>query len=77
MPKAWYITSAPSITANWKAPDGDKWVVPFGGGVGKIFAIGKQKLNGQVSAYWNAVKPETLDGPDWTLRAQLVFMFPQ
>ncbi|MDB9961171.1 hypothetical protein OAD62_03665 [Oceanihabitans sp.] len=77
MPKAWYITSAPSITANWKAPDGDKWVVPFGGGVGKIFAIGKQKLNGQVSAYWNAIKPETLDGPDWTLRAQLVFMFPQ
>ena len=77
LPKAWYITSAPSITANWKAPEGDKWIVPFGGGMGKIFAIGKQKLNGQISAYWNAVKPETMDGPDWTLRAQLVFMFPQ
>lgn len=77
LPKAWYITSAPSITANWKAPEGDKWIVPFGGGMGKIFAIGNQKLNGQVSAYWNAVKPETMDGPDWTLRAQLVFMFPK
>jgi len=43
--------------------------------MGKIFAIGNQKINGQVSAYWNAVKPETMGSPDWTLRAQLVFMF--
>lgn len=77
LPKAWYITSAPAITVNWEAPEGDKWIVPFGGGMGKIFAIGKQKLNGSVNAYWNAVKPETTDGPDWTLRAQLVFMFPK
>jgi hypothetical protein len=51
--------------------------VPFGGGMGKIFAIGKQKLNGQVRAYWNAVKPDAVNGPDWTLIAQLVFLFPK
>ena len=75
--KAWYITSAPAITVNWEAPENNKWIVPFGGGMGKIFAIGKQKLNGQVSAYWNAVKPDAVDGPDWTLRVQLVFLFPK
>jgi len=77
LPKAWYITSAPAITVNWDAPENNKWIVPFGGGMGKIFAIGKQKLNGQVRAYWNAVKPDAVNGPDWTLIAQLVFLFPK
>ncbi len=77
LPNSWYLTSIPAITVNWNAPDGDKWTVPFGGGVGKIFAIGKQKMNGQVQAFWNAVKPESLDGPDWTLRLMLVFLFPK
>lgn len=77
LPKAWYLTSAPILSVNWNAPEGDKWIVPFGGGAGKIFVIGKQKFNGQISAYYNAVKPETLDGPDWSLRFQLVFLFPK
>lgn len=75
--KAWYITSSPIISVNWKATDNNKLILPFGAGVGKIFGIGKQKFNGQVSAYWNAVKPEAVNGPDWSLRAQLVFLFPK
>ncbi len=77
LPKAWYLTSAPIISVNWEAPENNKWILPFGAGAGKIFAIGKQKLNGQVSAYWNAIKPEISDGPDWTLRVQLAFLFPK
>jgi hypothetical protein len=77
LPKAWYLTSAPIISVNWNAPDNNKWIVPFGAGFGKIFAIGNQKFNGNLSAYWNAVKPEALDGPDWTFRAQLAFLFPK
>ena len=37
LPDGWYISSAPIITANWEADSGNKWTVPFGGGVGKIF----------------------------------------
>lgn len=77
LPKAWYLTSAPIISVNWEAPENNQWIVPFGAGFGKIFAIGKQKVNGNVSAYWNAVKPEAIDGPDWTLRFQLAFLFPK
>jgi len=77
LPKAYYLTVQPIITVNWNAPDGDKWVVPFGGGAGKVFAIGKQKFNFNTSAYWNAVKPETLDGPDWSVRFLLAFLFPK
>jgi hypothetical protein len=77
LPNAWYLTSSPSISANWKAEEGNKWIVPFGGGFGKIFAIGPQKLNGNITGYWNAVKPDNVDGPDWTLRLQLAFLFPR
>ncbi len=71
----WYLTSAPILTANWEAESGNQWTVPFGGGVGKVFKVGKQAMNGQVSAYHNVEKPEF--GPDWQLRVQLQFLFPK
>ena len=75
LPQGWYVSSAPIITANWKADGGDVWTVPFGGGVGKIFRIGKQPMNAQVQAFYNVAKPD--NGPDWTLRLQLQFLFPK
>lgn len=75
MPDGWYLTSAPIITANWKADSSNTWTVPFGGGVGKIFRIGKQPLNASVQCYYNVEKPD--NGPDWTLRFQLQFLFPK
>jgi len=71
----WYITSAPILTANWEAESGDQWTVPFGGGFGKIFKVGKQPINGQISAYYNVEKPES--GADWQLRAQVQLLFPK
>lgn len=45
LPNAWYLTSAPIITANWKAEGkGNKWTMPVGGGFGKVFRIGKLPL---------------------------------
>jgi len=75
MPGGWYLTSAPMITANWEADSDNRWTVPFGGGVGKIFSIGKQPVNGQVSAYYNVESPDS--GADWQLRVQLQFLFPK
>ena len=72
---AWYLTSAPINTANWEAPDGEEWTVPVGGGVGKLFRIGKLPVNGSATAYYNVEKPE--GGPDWQLRLQLQFLFPK
>ncbi len=75
MDNGWYLTSAPIITANWEADSNNTWTVPFGGGIGKIFRIGKQPLNAQVSAYYNVEKPAS--GADWQLRLQLQMMFPK
>jgi len=75
LPQGWYISSAPIITANWKSDSGNQWTVPFGGGFGKIFRIGKQPVNAQMQAFYNVEKPA--NGPDWTLRLQLQFLFPK
>jgi hypothetical protein len=76
-PDGWYLTSAPILTANWKADKaGDVWTVPLGGGVGKLFRLGqilpleghpiaKLPINTQLSAYGNVQHPES--GPKWQL----------
>ncbi|MFO1461954.1 MAG: neuromedin U [Verrucomicrobiota bacterium] len=75
LPNGWYLSSAPILTANWKESAKNAWVIPVGGGVGKIFHLGKLPLNGQIQAYYNVRTPE--DGPDWQLRVQLQFLFPK
>jgi len=75
MDHGWYLTSAPIITANWEAPSGSQWIVPFGGGPGKIFRVGKQPMNANIQAFYNAVKPDF--GPDWQFRLALTFLFPK
>jgi hypothetical protein len=70
-----YITSAPIITADWKAESSQRWTVPVGGGVGKIFHLGRLPVNTQLSAYYNVVTPD--DGANWQIRAQVQFMFPK
>ena len=78
LPDGWYLTSQPIITADWRAPAHDKWVVPFGGGVGRLFRVGKQPINAQVQAFYNAVRPTVgpLTGPTWSLRFQISLLFP-
>lgn len=75
LPKSWYLSSAPIITANWKAEAGNKWVVPFGGAVGKIFNIGKLPINAQLGGFYVAVKPE--GGANWQSRIQVQLLFPK
>lgn len=73
----WYLTSAPIITGNFSASSGDHWTVPVGGGVGKLWRIGKVglPLNTQLVPFYNAVTPDF--GPDWQLRFQFQFLFPR
>lgn len=72
----WYLTSSPVITANWAAEKSrDVWTAPVGGGVGKLFRVGKLPVNTQLAAYGNVPKPEF--GPDWQLRFHVQFLFPK
>ena len=73
-PNGWYLVSTPTITADWIADSGDRWIVPLGGGVGKIFKIGKQAMNASVQAFYNV--EQTVTAADWSLGLQLQFLFP-
>jgi hypothetical protein len=74
-PEGFYLTSAPILTVDWKADSSDRWTVPLGGGVGKIFHFGKLPVNAQLSAYYNVVRPDF--AANWQLRAQIQLMFPK
>jgi hypothetical protein len=75
LPDAWYLVSAPIITANWEASSGNKWTVPLGGGVGKLFKLDKLPINTQLQAFYNVERPDF--SADWQLRFQLQFLFPK
>ena len=70
----WYANSAPIITVDWKAAEGQKWKIPFGAGGGKLLFLGKLPVNLQSQAYYYVVKPDA--GPDWQLRFQVQVLFP-
>jgi len=70
-----YLTSAPIATVNWKADGGQKWTVPLGGGVGKIFHFGRLPVNTQIGAYYNVAHPD--NGANWQVRAQVQLLFPK
>ena len=71
----WYLISDMIITANWQADSGNQWTVPLGGGFGKMFAIGSQKMNTKLEAYYNVEKPD--GAPDWAFSWTLQFLFPR
>jgi hypothetical protein len=75
MRKGWYLTTGPIVTANWRASSGNVWIVPFGGGVGRIMKLGFQPVNITAQFYGNAVHPP--GASPWTMKMQIAFLFPK
>lgn len=73
--EGWYITWQPTLTANWEATNGGRWVVPVGGGVGRIMKLGFQPVNLAAQVYGNAVHP--VGASPWGMRLQIAFLFPK
>ncbi|MGH8120479.1 MAG: neuromedin U [Gammaproteobacteria bacterium] len=74
LPNGWYLSSSPSIVANWKADGANRWLVPLGGGFGRIFTIDNQRISALLESYYHVRSPEI--GPDWQLRFQVSFLYP-
>lgn len=73
--KGWYITWQPTLTANWEADNGGRWLVPVGGGVGRIMKLGFQPVNLTAQFYGNVVHPP--GASPWGMRLQIAFLFPK
>ena len=83
LPAGFYLLSAPSVVADWKRPAADRWTIPVGGGVGKVFAPGGTRVALTLQGYWTARGPTEswttqhpyTAPPDWTIRAGIALLF--
>jgi hypothetical protein len=74
LPKGFFFTTSPIITADWERPNDQRWIVPVGGGFGAVIKIGRFGLGLNAQAYWNAVTTDA--GGEWTLRLSAAGLFP-
>jgi hypothetical protein len=70
----WYLVSAPIITANWDAGSSDRWMVPLGGGIGKVLGSRSNSWALSLQAYANIIKPDA--APDWVVRFGIAAPLP-
>lgn len=73
--KGWYLTTAPLISANWEEQSDNRWTVPLGGGIGKVFKFEKMAMAVDVGAYYNVEKPRFAN--DWYTQILVNFLFPK
>jgi hypothetical protein len=69
LPRGWFITSKPNISANWEAPEDQRWLVALGGGGGKVFRVGNLGISLEAEFFGYPVRPDT--GPTWSARFDL------
>lgn len=71
----WYLTSSPEVTADWEKQRAERWVVPVGGGVGKIVKIGALPVNTYAQFFSNVEHPQGTS--NWSARLQIQLLFPR
>jgi hypothetical protein len=55
---------------------GVQWTIPVGGGVGRVFKIGKQHVNLKLAACYNVESANDSDDV-WNLQFSWTFLFPK
>jgi len=73
--KGWFAASSPINTFDWTSDMDNRCLIPFGGGVGRVFAIGKQPVSVFLGGYYNAVRPA--GNPDWQAVFTCTLLFPK
>jgi len=75
LPDGSYVTSNPTITANWMATGRERWTVPVGAGVGRLFTVRRQMIDAQAGVYYNVARPS--HASEWQFRFDVSFFFPK
>jgi hypothetical protein len=76
LPRGWYLTSNPTIVADWTQSPSERWLLPIGGGAGRSFNIRKQAVDSNLTLYRDAVRPANQFSPKWQMNLQFTFLFP-
>lgn len=70
----WALSSAPIITANWEAADGQEWTVPLGLGIARTTRFQRRPISIGAQYYYNVEHPDA--SSSWTLRFNLSLLYP-
>ncbi len=73
MNDGWYLVSDMDMIANWNKDTDERWTVPVGGGVGKLFTIGQNAINTKLEGYYNPVRPG--QSPEWSANLTFQVLF--
>ena len=73
--KGWALSTAPSITANWDIHTGQKWTVPYGGGITRTLVFAGQPMSLGFQYYYAPVRPS--NAASSTVRFNVVLIYPQ
>ena len=76
LPHAWYLLTAPTFSADWTQSSGDRWLVPFGGGIGQTVKLAKKAVDWNIAVYSNAIRPGSQPYPKWQLSLQCTLLYP-
>lgn len=69
------FTLQTETTANWEAPQGQRWTVPINLLVSKVTRLGSRPMSLALGAGYFAERPE--GAPRWKLRAVITLLFPR
>ena len=73
--KGWFVASSPINTFDWTTDMDNRCLVPLGGGIGRVFPIGKQPVSVFLGGYYNAIRP--VGNPDWQVVFTFTLLFPE
>jgi hypothetical protein len=77
LPHGWYLLTAPTLSADWTQSSGDRWLVPFGGGIGRTLEIGKKAGDCNVALYSNVIRPVGQSSSTWQMSVQCTLLYPR
>ncbi|WP_157366968.1 hypothetical protein [Algoriphagus vanfongensis] len=72
LPNGWFLESNSTIVANW-LQESDKWLIPIGGGPGKMFKMGGLFYCAAVQWFYNAATPAYVGDWEGVFQLQVIF----
>jgi Putative MetA-pathway of phenol degradation len=76
-PRGWYLLTAPTFSADWTQSRGERWLAPFGGGIGRTVEIARKGVDWNIALYSNAIRPEGQLYPKWQMSLQWTLLYPR
>ena len=70
-----YLNTSPTMSYDWNADSDEAWIIPVGGGIGRVFRFGEMPVDMRLLAYWNVEAPES--APDRFTEFQVKLLFPK